>query len=68
MESQQRGSVEIQKVYDGILVFKESTEGERSCISRTNNLLMNAGTVSDEKFVTIGTINDYSCDQEEVPD
>ena len=29
---------------------------------------MNAGTSPDEKFVTIGAINDYSCDQGEILD
>ena len=29
---------------------------------------MNASTTLDEKFVTIGEIHDYSCDQEEVLD
>ena len=29
---------------------------------------MNVGTSPDEKFVTIGAVNDYNCDQEEVLD
>ena len=32
MESQQRGSAEIQKVYDGRFVLEASKEAERSCI------------------------------------
>ena len=49
-------------------MLEASKEAERSYLFKTNNLLMNAGTTPDEKFVTIGTVNDYSCDQGEVLD
>ena len=63
-----RGSTEIQKFYDGRLVLEASKEVERSCIFKTNNLLMNAGTSLDEKVVAIKGINEYGCDQEEILD
>ena len=63
-----RGFTEIQKVYDGRLVLEAAKEAERYCVFKTNSLLMNAGTTPDEKFVTIGAINDYSCDQGEILD
>ena len=56
------------KVDNGRLVLEESKEAERSYIFKTNSLLMNAGTSLHEKFVTIGEIDDYSCDQGEVLD
>ena len=58
-----RGSTEVQKVYDGILVLEASKEAKMSCIFKTNNLLMNVGTTPSEEIVNIGTVNDYSCDQ-----
>jgi len=35
MESQQEGSAEIQKIYDGILVLGASKEDEMYCILKT---------------------------------
>ena len=61
-------SVEIHRIYDGRLVLEASKEDERSYLFKTNSFLMNAGTTPDDKFVTIGAIDDYSCDQEEVLD
>ena len=58
----------IQKFDDGRLVLEASKEAERSYLFKTNVLLMNAGTTPDKEFVTIGAINDYSCDQGEFLD
>ena len=57
------GSSKIQEVYDGRLVLEASKEVERSYLSKTNSLLMNAGTTPDKEFVTIGAINGYIYDQ-----
>ena len=49
-------------------MLEASKEAERSCIFKTNNFLMNVGTTPDEKCFTIGVVNDYNCDQEEILD
>ena len=49
-------------------MLEASREAERSYLFKTNSLLINAGTAPDEKFVTIGVVNDYSCDQGEILD
>ena len=47
---------------------KASKETERSYLFKTNNLLVNARTTPDEKFVAIKAIKDYSSNQEGVLD
>ena len=45
-----------------------SKETDRSYLFKTNSLLVNAGTVPDERVVAIKAIQDYSSNQEGVLD
>ena len=49
VESQQKGSIENQKVHCERLVLEASNETERSCIFKTNDLCMIADTSQDDE-------------------
>ena len=49
IKSQQKGSAENQKVHCEILVLEVSNKTERSCIFKTNDLCMIAGTSQDDE-------------------
>ena len=49
IESQQKGSAEIQKVHCEIFVLEASNEAKRSCIFKINIFSMSAGTSQDDK-------------------
>lgn len=54
MESQQEGSAEIQKIYDGRLVLEASKENEMYCILKTESCWVFAGYENLGKKTIIG--------------